>query len=80
MPNGPKITKKDNETVSSILKRFRRECSRAGIKNELKKRRFHMTPSEIKNIDQSTEKRRLLKDRRREVKRTKQVKTQKRRG
>jgi len=80
MAQGPSVRKRDNENVSSLLKRFRRECNKAGIKNELKKRRFYLPPSEYKNIANSREKRRKLKDRFKETRREKRVKTIKRRG
>ena len=80
MDQGPIVRKKDNETISSLLKRFRRECNKAGIKNELKKRRYCLTPSEMRNITNSKEKRRKLKDRFKENNREKRVKTIKRRG
>ena len=80
MDQGPIVKKKDNETINSLLKRFRRECNKAGIKNELKKRRFYLTPSEMRNITNSKEKRRKLKDRFKEISREKRVKTTKRRG
>ncbi|NLB35526.1 MAG: 30S ribosomal protein S21 [Elusimicrobia bacterium] len=80
MASGPIVRKKEHETVNSLLKRFRRECNKAGLKNELKKRRFHVPPSEIKNINNSKEKRRKLKDRLKEISREKRVRTNKRRG
>jgi len=80
MPLGPIVKKKDNESIGSILKRFRRECNKAGIKNELKKRRFFLSPSEIKNIKQSKDKRNNIRERMREVMREKVIKTRKRRG
>lgn len=80
MASGPIVKKKEHETVNSLLKRFRRECNKAGLKNELKKRRFFVPPSEIKNINNSKEKRRKLKDRVKEISREKRVKTNKRRG
>ena len=77
---GTIVKKKENEAISSVLRRFRRECNKAGIKNELKERRFHITVSEMKNIDKSRERRRIFKDRKREIRIEKQIKTRKRRG
>jgi small subunit ribosomal protein S21 len=80
MPIGPLITKKDNENINSVLKRFRRECNKSGTKNELKKRRYFLAPSELKNIEQSKVKRLRLKDKRRAERKQELVKTRKRRG
>ncbi|MBN2406301.1 MAG: 30S ribosomal protein S21 [Elusimicrobia bacterium] len=80
MATGPVVTKKENESLNSILRRFRRKCSKAGIKAELKKRRFHRTPSELKNMEQSKERRLRMRMKIKEVQRLKQVKTKKRRG
>ena len=35
-----------NESIDDALKRFRRECQKAGILSEIKKRRFYEKPSE----------------------------------
>lgn len=80
MPIGPMVIKKENENINSVLKRFRRECNKAGTKNELKKRRFFLSPSVIKNVQQSKIKRQRLKDRYKSEKRREFVKTKKRRG
>ena len=80
MPVGPIVKKKDNEAISSVLRRFRRECNKAGIKNELKERRFHITASEMKNVNKSRKRRRIFNDRIREMRIEKQIKTRKRRG
>lgn len=80
MAFGPIVAKKDNESLNSVLRRFRRVCSKVGIKMELKKRRFHRTPSELKNIEQSQEKRLNLRNRNKEASRRKHIKTRKRRG
>ena len=62
MPAGPMVVKRDHENINSLLKRFRRECNKSGTKNELKKRRFYLAPSELKNVKQSKEKRLKLKE------------------
>ncbi|MFW6172141.1 MAG: 30S ribosomal protein S21 [Elusimicrobiota bacterium] len=80
MPKGPKVEKKDNETIHSVLRRFRRACSKAGIKNELKKRRFYSSPSEIKNINKSKEKRRNLRNKIKRKQKRERIKTKMRRG
>ena len=39
---------RDNEPIESVLKRFKREVTNAGILTELKKREFFEKPSVIK--------------------------------
>jgi ribosomal protein S21 len=80
MPIGPIVLKKDNENINSVLKRFRRECNKSGTKNDLKKRRFFLAPSEITNVNDSKIKRLRLKDARRAEKKKEFIKTKKRRG
>lgn len=72
--------KRDNENINSVLKRFRRECNKAGTKNELKKRRFFLSPSVIKNEKISKIKRLRFKDKIRDEKKQEFIKTKKRRG
>ena len=36
---------KDNETLDSALKRFKRSCARAGIMGEIRKREHYDKPS-----------------------------------
>lgn len=44
------VTVKEGEPLEKLIRRFQRECEKAGIRKELKKRRFYMKPSEKKNI------------------------------
>ena len=39
---------KDNESLESALKRFRRECSKSGVMSEYRKRAHYEKPSEKK--------------------------------
>ncbi len=36
---------KDNESLEHALRRFKRECSKAGVMSEVKKRRHYEKPS-----------------------------------
>ncbi|MBO5648334.1 MAG: 30S ribosomal protein S21 [Clostridia bacterium] len=36
---------KENETLDSALRRFKRQCARSGVLTELRKREHHETPS-----------------------------------
>ena len=39
------IKAKDSETIDSMLKRFKRSCSKAGIMGEIRKREHYDKPS-----------------------------------
>lgn len=39
------IRVKDNETLDSALRRFKRQCARAGVLNEVRKREHYEKPS-----------------------------------
>ena len=36
---------KENESLDSALRRFKRECQKAGIQQEIRKREFYVKPS-----------------------------------
>jgi small subunit ribosomal protein S21 len=40
-----KVDLKKNESIDSALRRFKRETSKAGVMNEVKKRRHYEKPS-----------------------------------
>jgi small subunit ribosomal protein S21 len=40
-----KIILKEKENIDEVLRRFKRECERAGIMQEVKKREFYESPS-----------------------------------
>lgn len=35
----------DNESIDNALRRFKRECEKAGVMHELKRREFYESPS-----------------------------------
>ncbi|MBI3292700.1 MAG: 30S ribosomal protein S21 [Elusimicrobia bacterium] len=39
------IKVRDNETIDEALRRFKRECERDGIMQEIKRREFYESPS-----------------------------------
>ena len=39
------IRVKDNESLDSALRRFKRQCARAGVLNEVRKREHYEKPS-----------------------------------
>jgi small subunit ribosomal protein S21 len=43
-----KVILKEKETIDEALRRFKRECERAGIMQEIKKREFYEPPSVAK--------------------------------
>ncbi|MFH1715400.1 MAG: 30S ribosomal protein S21 [Elusimicrobiota bacterium] len=36
---------RDNESIDEALRRFKRECEKAGVMQEIKKREFYESPS-----------------------------------
>jgi len=40
-----KVVIKDNETLDSALRRFKRDCAKAGIMGEIRKREHYDKPS-----------------------------------
>ena len=46
--SGTKIKVKDNETLDSALKRFKRLCNKDGVSSEWKKRQHYEKPSDRK--------------------------------
>ncbi len=41
----PKIVLKDNESIDNALRRFKRECEKDGLMQEMKKREYYESPS-----------------------------------
>lgn len=41
----PKISVKENESLDSALKRFKRSCAKSGVISEIKKREHYEKPS-----------------------------------
>ncbi len=40
------VSLRENETIESALRRFKRECINAGIHSEIKRREFYEKPSQ----------------------------------
>lgn len=80
MATGPKVEKKDRESINSVLRRFRRACSKAGLKTEIRKRRFYRAPSVVRKLKKSRDKRMKLKNKRKAKRIKKLINTKKRRG
>jgi small subunit ribosomal protein S21 len=40
-----KVKVGDNESIDNALRRFKRECEKAGVMHELKRREFYESPS-----------------------------------
>ena len=43
---------KENESLENALRRFKRQCARAGVLNEIKKREHYVKPS-VKRMKKS---------------------------
>ena len=56
------IKVRDNESIEAALKRFKRECDREGILQEVKRREYYESPS-VKRKRKAQEARRKMKRR-----------------
>lgn len=41
-----KVERKNGETADALIKRFKKKCSRAGLKDEINKRKAYTKPSD----------------------------------
>ena len=55
----PGIVVKDNESFESALRRFKKQCEKAGIISEVRKRQFYEKPSLRRKKKEIAAKRRL---------------------
>ena len=46
------VTVKENESLDSALRRFKRNCAKAGIQQEIRKREHYEKPSVRKSLKQ----------------------------
>lgn len=60
------IRVREGESIEEAIRRFKRECERNGIMQEIKKREFYRAPSVVRKEKQAEAKRkirrRMLKD------------------
>ncbi len=56
------IKLRENETIEEALKRFKRECERDGVMQEIKRREYYESPS-VKRKRKAQEARRKIKRR-----------------
>ncbi len=56
------IKVRDNESIEEALRRFKRECERDGIMQEIKKREYYESPS-VKRKKKMAEARRKMRGR-----------------
>ncbi|MDR2772372.1 MAG: 30S ribosomal protein S21 [Elusimicrobiota bacterium] len=50
---------REGETIDEALRRFKRECERSGIMQEIKKREFYKAPSVVKKEKLAETKRKI---------------------
>jgi small subunit ribosomal protein S21 len=50
---------KDNEGIEEAIRRFKRECERSGIMQEIKKREFYKAPSVVRKEKTAETKRKI---------------------
>ena len=46
----PKTIGRENETIEDALKRFKRDVSRSGVLQEVRKREVYLKPSDIRKM------------------------------
>ena len=61
----PGVKVKENETFESAMKRFKKQCEKAGILSELKRREYYDKPSIRKKKKAAAARKRALKKLRR---------------
>lgn len=52
----PKIIVRENEELEDALKRFKRDVSRAGTLQEVRKREYYLKPSDIRKMKKRAQK------------------------
>jgi small subunit ribosomal protein S21 len=57
------VEKKNNETPEQLLRRFRKKVSRSGVMSTVRKKRWHVSKSELRRIE---EKKAIRRSRRRQ--------------
>ena len=57
----PGIVVKDNESFESALRRFKKQCEKAGILSEIRKREFYEKPSIKRKKKALAARKRMLK-------------------
>lgn len=50
---------RDGETIEEALRRFKRECERNGIMQEIKRREFYQSPSVRRKLKQAEARRKM---------------------
>jgi small subunit ribosomal protein S21 len=45
------VEKKNNETPEQLLRRFRKKVSRSGVMSDVRKKRWHVSRSELRRIE-----------------------------
>jgi small subunit ribosomal protein S21 len=61
----PVVKIKENETFEQAMKRFKKQCEKAGILSELKRREYYDRPSVRKKKKAAAARKRALKKQRR---------------
>lgn len=65
----PGIVVKDNESFESALRRFKKQCEKAGILSEIRKREYYEKPSIKKKKKALAARKRMLKKMRKQQQR-----------
>jgi small subunit ribosomal protein S21 len=60
----PTVRQQNHETVESLIRRFNREMGKAGTMSEVRRRRWHISKSEVRRMEK---KRAIRRSRRRQT-------------
>lgn len=55
----PSVTKMPNESDESLLRRFRKKVAKAGVMSTIRRKRWHISKSELRRIEKKKSTRRL---------------------
>ena len=55
----PTVTKMPNETDESLLRRFRKKVAKAGVMSTVRRKRWHVSKSELRRIQKKKAIRRM---------------------
>jgi small subunit ribosomal protein S21 len=61
-----KVELRPDETAENLLRRFRKKVSESGILRDVRRRRWYMSPSEIRRLDKKKAMRRVRRRQRQE--------------
>lgn len=55
----PKVVRRPNESPEALLRRFRKSVTRSNLMTEVRRRRWHVSKSEVRRIERKKAMRRM---------------------